>query len=316
MTAPTPDVDPGERTTRGLSVVIPTHRRPQQLARCLDALAAAQYPHGRLEVVVVEDGGPTAELDELRARSFETLDLVWLDQPHSGPAVARNYGAQQATRDLIAFTDDDCRPRLDWAARLDAVLRERPGAVVGGHTVNELTGNLWSSASQALVTYITARGQQEGGEPFFASNNFALARERFVAHGGFDETFPLAGGEDRDMCRRLVESGCELVWVPEAVVDHSHHLTARRFWNQHYRYGRGAYQYHRAQGLRIDPADQNPSRGVWNMRAKFYVDLVRSPFRYRDAPQRLRIAALLLFSQLPNALGFFAERRRDRRGSR
>ena len=59
--------------------------------------------------------------------------------------------------------------------------------------------------------------------------------------------------------------------------------------------------------------DQNPSRGVWNMRAKFYLDLVRSPFRYRDAPQRLRIAALLLFSQLPNALGFFAERRRDRK---
>ena len=301
---------------RGLSVVIPTHRRPDKLASCLAALAESDYPRGRLEVLVVEDGGPTTELDELRAQPFETLDLIWLDQPHAGPAVARNLGARHATRDLIAFTDDDCRPRRDWARRLDEALRSAPGSVVGGHTVNMLADNLWSSASQALVTYITARGQQPDGEPFFASNNFALERELFATLGGFDETFPLAGGEDRDMCRRLVEAGRELVWVPEAMVDHYHHLTARRFWGQHFRYGRGAYQYHCAQGLRADPTDRNPSRGVWNMRAKFYLDLVRSPFRYRDAPQRLRVATLLLFSQLPNALGFFAERRRDRNAAR
>ncbi|MEC8651617.1 MAG: glycosyltransferase [Planctomycetota bacterium] len=298
--------------SRGLSVVIPTHRRPERLAGCLAALAASEYPHGPLEVVVVEDGGPTKELDALRGRTFDSLELVWLDQPHSGPAVARNLGAQRATRDLIAFTDDDCRPRPDWARRLDAALRASPGAVVGGRTVNALAENLWSSASQALVTYITARGQEAGGEPFFASNNFALERDVFCRLEGFDEGFPLAGGEDRDMCRRLVEDGRDLVWVPDAVVDHYHDLSAKRFWQQHFRYGRGAYQYHCAQGLRADPTDQNPSRGVWNMRAKFYLDLVRSPFRYRDAPQRLRIAALLLFSQLPNALGFFAERRRDR----
>ncbi|MEC7726903.1 MAG: hypothetical protein VYD05_15380, partial [Planctomycetota bacterium] len=87
---------------------------------------------------------------------------------------------------------------------------------------------------------------------------------------------------------------------------------ARGFGQLQLRSGGGAYQYPGALGRRADPTDQNPSRGVWNMRAKFYLDLVRSPFRYRDAPQRLRIAALLLFSQLPNALGFFAERRRDR----
>ena len=301
--------------SQGLSVVIPTHRRPDKIAACLDALAASDYPRGRLQVLVVEDGGPTDALAELRARSFDPLELIWLDQPHAGPAVARNLGAQHATRELVAFTDDDCCPRPDWARRLDAQLRSSPGTVVGGHTVNKVVGNLWSSASQALVTYITARGQQADGEPFFASNNFALERDLFVKLGGFDETFPLAGGEDRDMCRRLVESGHDLVWVPEAIVDHYHHLTARRFWDQHYRYGRGAYQYHCAQGRRVDPTDPNPSRGVWNMRARFYLDLVTSPFRFRDAPQALRIAALLLFSQLPNALGFFAERRRDRQTS-
>ena len=105
------------------------------------------------------------------------------------------------------------------------------------------------------------------------------------------------------MCRRLVEDGRDLVWVPDAVVDHYHDLSAKRFWQQHFRYGRGAYQYHCAQGLRADPNDQNPSRGVWNMRAKFYLDLVRSPF----APRRAAAAAdrgPVAVLQLPNALPF------------
>ena len=127
--------------SQGLSVVIPTHRRPDKIAACLDALAASDYPRGRLQVLVVEDGGPTDALAELRARSFDPLELIWLDQPHAGPAVARNLGAQHATRELVAFTDDDCCPRPDWARRLDAQLRSSPGSVVGGHTVNKVVGN-------------------------------------------------------------------------------------------------------------------------------------------------------------------------------
>ena len=45
-----------------VSVVIPTHGRPILLRRCLAALRHQEYPAERVEIVVVEDGGPGAEL--------------------------------------------------------------------------------------------------------------------------------------------------------------------------------------------------------------------------------------------------------------
>ena len=39
------------------SIVIPTYRRPHQLASCLRSLARLDYPRNDFEVVVVDDGG-------------------------------------------------------------------------------------------------------------------------------------------------------------------------------------------------------------------------------------------------------------------
>src|SRR3954463_13355474 len=41
-----------------VSVVIPTHHRPELLRRCLAAVLEQAYPSDRFEIIVVEDGGP------------------------------------------------------------------------------------------------------------------------------------------------------------------------------------------------------------------------------------------------------------------
>lgn len=299
-----------------VSVVVPTHRRPAKLARCLEALAAADYPCDRLEVVVVEDGGPASELDGLRRRDFGPLRVVWLDQPHAGPAAARNRGARHARHRLLAFTDDDCRPRPGWIAGLVEGLEATPGAVAGGHTVNALGSNSYSSASQALVTYITAYGLRHGS-PFFASNNIALEREDFARLGGFDETFRLAGGEDRDFSDRCAKLGMPFVHRPDAIVEHEHDLSLRSFWRQHYCYGHGAYRFHLLRTSRQGSTIlRDTSRMVRSMELRFYLDLIRFPFHGRETPGRLRIAVLLLLSQLPNALGFFVSWVQETRAAR
>lgn len=290
-----------------VSVVIPTYRRPERIARCLEALSALDHPKDRLEVVVVEDGGPTDQLAFLRERDHGELEVRFLGQPHGGPARARNLGAREARGSLLAFTDDDCCPRPDWVTRLVAGLEGRERAMVGGHTINALHRNPFSCASQSLVTYITRYGL-EVGEPFFASNNILVARDLFLELGGFDETFPLAGGEDRELCDRLNHLGVPLLYAPEALIDHYHHLSPRAYWRQHFRYGRGAHQYHlRRIARRGRSVTVEVGRMVRDMDPWFYVNLVRFPFRERERLPVLT-ALLLLASQVPNTLGFFAER--------
>lgn len=296
----------------GLSVVIPTYRRPAKLRRCLEALDLQGMGPVELEVVIVEDGGGAPELADLRSRSFGGFEAIWLNQEHAGPATARNLGARASTRPFIAFTDDDCMPRPDWARSILNGLSDGV-EVIGGHTVNAVERNIYSCASQLLVSYITDHGIS-CGRPFFASNNFAISRRSFEAMGGFDEHFPLPGGEDRDLCERLIESGYVMEFRPDALVDHYHNLTFFQFWRQHFRYGRGAYQFHYARSRRRRKAQLPPDVGaIPSLSLVFYRDLVSYPWGRRAEASgmggipRLLAAAALLGSQLPNALGYFRE---------
>ena len=106
-----------------VSIVVPTYRRPEQLARCLQALAELEYPTDRYEVVVVDDG--SAEPDATRIASICLEAGARLErQARSGPAAARNRGARAARGEFIAFLDDDCAPSPDWLSLLAVRLRE------------------------------------------------------------------------------------------------------------------------------------------------------------------------------------------------
>jgi glycosyltransferase involved in cell wall biosynthesis len=89
----------GERPT--LSIIIPTHSRPVQLAACLASIARLDYPRDRVEVIVVDDGGKT----QLSAFNIPSggFPLKRLVQAHAGPAAARNNGVAHADGQFVAF---------------------------------------------------------------------------------------------------------------------------------------------------------------------------------------------------------------------
>src|SRR5688572_22273465 len=203
------------------TVVVPTRDRPDQLARCLRAVAALDYPRERFEVVVADDGSSRPLTAVLEAAELAALRLV--SRPASGPSSARNAGAAAAGGRWLAFTDDDCDPAADWLRRLRSRLEEAPAAVVGGRAVNALTRNRYASASQLLIEYLHGYYNRRPDDArFLTSNNLALSMDVFDRIGGFDERFPLAGGEDRELGHRARRLGYRLLYAPEAVVHHFH----------------------------------------------------------------------------------------------
>ena len=285
-----------------VSVIVPTYGRPDRLAACLRALGAQEGVP--CEVVVVDDGSEPPVRDVVAqaqaqaqaqngAEAQPAVPMRYLRQANAGPASARNRGAGAARGALLAFTDDDCRPEPGWLAALLAASRAAPDALLGGHTVNGLPGNVYAAASQDLIGFLEAEDRT-----YFASNNLACRADRFAASGGFEESFPLAGGEDREFGLRWGGQGRPLVHVPDAVVHHHHGLTARTFWRQHANYGRGA-RHLRArggEGQGAAPAHRFGSL-LW------YGRLVSYPLR-TGQPRGLRRAGLLAAAQLATAWGF------------
>lgn len=76
------------------------------------------------------------------------------------------------------------------------------------------------------------------------SNNVAYRREVYEALGGFDWTFPFAGGEDTEFGYRLITRGYRQRYYPDAKIWHfQRQLTLWGYISQQFRYGRGYFYF-------------------------------------------------------------------------
>ena len=290
---------------RTFSVVVPTYQRAASLERCLDALGAQTLERDRFEVIVVDDGSaepPRAAV----ARAAGSIDVRMIEQANAGPAAARNAGANAARGAYLVFTDDDCLPDPGWLRALDATAEGYPGSAIGGRVVNALGDGLHSTASQLLIEFLyDYYNVDEAGGRFFITSNLAVPTQTFRQIGGFDTSFPLAAGEDRDLCDRWREAGLRMVYADDAIVHHAHALSLRSFCRQHFNYGRGAFHLHRARArrgeapLRVEPAS-------------FYTRLVGYPLRRVEGPRAVALSALMALSQAAYVSGYLMERIRNR----
>ena len=271
----------------GVSVVVPTRDRPGALSACLAALEQQTAP--AFEVVVVDDG----------SRDPGAVAAVVAGAPRArllrgggrGPAAARNLGAAAARAPVVCFTDDDCRPGPGW---IDALARsiDAGAAVVAGPTCNGRPGDAYGTASQAITNHLVGASLDPAtGRVAFAPTSNLACRAEVHRSLPFDESYPLAAGEDRDWCARLADHGIAIAFQPEAEVMHHQELSLGRFWRQQVRYGRGAFRCHRDRGCgdRLQPL-------------RFYTGLLRGGFT-----RGVAAGLLVILAQVATAVGIAGE---------
>lgn len=226
----------------GVTVVVPTCRRPRSLARLLDALAPQTQG---VEVVVVDDdpGGGAAAAAAGRPVRYVTAGGL-------GASGARNAGAAVATGSVLAFIDDDVVPAAGWLNALAAPIVAGDADMTGGEVVLDPAAHRprWFD-DDTLGLYLSrfwlgpSPRPLERGE-FVITANAAVRATVFHDVGGFDTRLgPTAGGhlvnDDVALCRAIAARGGRLQWVPAAVVVHdlpAERLRARwllrRAWDQ------------------------------------------------------------------------------------
>lgn len=230
-----------------ISVVIATYNRQNKLLACLTAVSQQTCP--AFEIFVIDD----ASTDNTVSMVQSHFPLVSLLQQHKnrGPATARNLGIKAAKGSIIVFTDDDCIPPINWLETLQTGFHRHPNAVgVSGFqapTQEMIQKNIYARAENVKRLHKwgeSALREQFGGYevPGFGTNNAAYKRSILMEINGFDESFPVAAGEDADLKLRITQEGYRLLYVP-LQVEHHREYDFKTQWRMSFRRGIGAYYF-------------------------------------------------------------------------
>jgi GT2 family glycosyltransferase len=217
------------------SVVVCTRDRTADLAHCLPKL---QKLVAQGHEVIVIDSCPSSDAT---ARLVATYPgMRYIHEPRPGAGIARNRGLLAATRDIVAYTDDDAQVDPGW---LNALLRNFDDPIVGivtGITMPlelETYAQLWFEETHGFArgferkTFDISTMNPLAAGLVGASVNMAVRRSALAEIGLFDEALgpgtPACSGEDHEFFYRTLARGFRIVYDPAALVWHRH----RREWD-------------------------------------------------------------------------------------
>lgn len=214
-----------------ISVLVPTYRRPQDLARCLEALKKQVRSVDEVIVVVRDSDEETRQF--FRDYDHQSLPLKTATVSVTGVIAAMNVGLGVAHGDVIALTDDDAAPPPDWLARIEAHFLSGEGiAGVGGRDI--IAGFEGASADVGILRWwgrisgnhhIGVGGPREVDVLKGVNCAYRAAPLRKI---GFDTRMRGEGAQvhwELSLGLALKREGWKLIYDPSVTVDH---VTAQR----------------------------------------------------------------------------------------
>jgi succinoglycan biosynthesis protein ExoM len=201
------------------TVVIPSYRRPDDLARAIDGVLAQQGVEGAFEILVVDNDplGSALPVAEGKAATSE-ISIRYVLEARPGISHARNTGVAQAGGGYLAFLDDDEVVGPDWLAHLLGALRRFHADAVVGPVLPRFPDGVAIDAYRRR-TY-TRDAQLPTGTPLLRWNigNSLFDKARcFVGPEPFLPRLGRTGGEDTVFLRQMTRRGCTMVWCGEAI---------------------------------------------------------------------------------------------------
>lgn len=217
------------------SIIVCTYNRADSLNTTLKHLVQQDFKGGDLEILVIDNNSDdhTPQI----AQQYESSDGVpvrYHFEPVQGISKARNTGVAISKADVLIFIDDDAYPvALDWAHRIVSAFADDSVGAAGGKAqpVWPQQGGRPDWLHDHLLPYL---GIYDAGfsalSPLSYPNypygvNIAFRRSLLEEVGSFSEGvgrqgLVLLSGEETELCKRIDEAGHQVVFVPDAAVNH------------------------------------------------------------------------------------------------
>jgi GT2 family glycosyltransferase len=213
------------------SIVIPTYRRADSLAECLESVDALDYPHDAIEVIVIDNGGAantraaaTPFTDRLRIRYL-------VNRENRGYGFSVNRGIVESAGDRIMLLNDDARPFPDVLRECERLLTSDPSiGCVGFRALEQGYENWGTDVGRMLDSgVVVGNFDVDCGEPVEVEHIYGFCyvftREAVNRVGLNDRTLlaqPYSSGHriETDHCLSIRSAGLKVVYDPRLVARH------------------------------------------------------------------------------------------------
>jgi len=205
-----------------ISIVIPTQRRPEGLARAArSAMRQRGVDAGAIELVIVDnDRAPSAKPVARLLAAESPFPVRYVHEPAAGVANARNAGVTLAGGELIAFLDDDEEASDDWLAALAQVQAAFEADVVFG-PAKARTPAWVTDHRDYLEAFFSREGPREAGvigRAYGCGDSLVRRSALPDPRRPFSPARNETGGEDDCLFDGMRRAGARFAWAPAALV--------------------------------------------------------------------------------------------------
>ncbi|WP_371397553.1 glycosyltransferase family 2 protein [Fretibacter rubidus] len=233
----------------GISVIVPTYKRPDDILRALGSIID-QDTDGRPYEIIVADNDPAGSAETAVLALIDAnpqTRVIYTHVPDPGVSNARNGALTQAQGRYIIYLDDDMEAHPRWIAELVIAANHYDAPIVFGPVIAQMP-----DGDNPLYPHM---------QPLFCrTGNFAdgIIKKTFgtggclIDHGRtslpdpvFDPSLNEVGGEDDALFAHILGHGGRIAWTTKAnAIEHipTHRATPAYVWKRNFAFGQAPTQ--------------------------------------------------------------------------
>ena len=214
--------EPRSSRAASISIVIPTQRRTAGLVRAArSALRQTGVDLGALELVIADnDQVPSARSTAELLAAEASFPVIYVHEPRSGVANARNAALSAAQGGFIAFLDDDQEAPAGWLAALLEVQARLGADAVFGPVQARIPADVIAHRAYFEHFFSHPGPKDTGLEVGHTACGNSLVRRAALpdARRPFSELRNQTGGEDDLLYGGMRAAGACFAWSPAAQI--------------------------------------------------------------------------------------------------
>jgi GT2 family glycosyltransferase len=227
-----------------LSVIIPVFNQLPFTKRMWLSLVQTLPVNLSIEVIIIDDASTDGTSEWLRVLGDSSLECVQIkslcilrNQTNRGYAKSNNLAAKNAQGKVLALLNNDLLFEPTWLEPMLAMFKKNSvKPLIVGNVQYQADSRVLDHAGIEVRLGVESNRpvieHRRGSIPTISEKVFAVTgaccliqRKAFEELGGFDEQY-VNGGEDVDLCMKVIQAGGRCLIVPESRV--FHHVSQTR----------------------------------------------------------------------------------------